>query len=91
MAFMTERETEEWLTLETRPIPMPNGAARPYTAMKVFWGAWDFLLIWKLYTAEKLIDLAERNSKAKGYSFEQSLEAIVAYASNDARKKLGFD
>jgi hypothetical protein len=91
MTFFTERQTEEFLTPETRTLTLPDGTSRPLTVMKIFWHSYDFLLTWELYTPEQLMRFTLGNAAAKGYSFEESFQATMSYCHNNACKRMGFD
>ena len=64
--FITEKETEEFLELETRNIPMPDGTMRPFTDLRLTWRSYDFLIVCGKYTAKELVDLAIRNGEEMG-------------------------
>lgn len=89
--FITEKETEQLLELETRNIPMPDGQMLPFTTFKLMWESYDFLIVCGKYTGKELVDLAIRNSEEMGYSFEDSFPNVLAYLHRHARKAMGID
>ena len=91
--FLTEKETEEWLTLETRCIPLPDGTTRPFTGFKLMWRSWDYLILTGKgrYTPQRLVELATINSQEMGYSFDDSLPTVLAYLHRGLRKAQGID
>lgn len=88
---MTEKQTEDWLKLETRNITMPDGSTRPISMFKLHWNGYDFLVAeWKTFTEEKLVQIALNDAARTGRSFEQQFPNIVAYAYRTLRKQLGI-
>jgi len=88
--FFTENRIEGLLERETRSLPGP-GCTVSITAFKAFWKAYDFLVFSGIHSADRLTDLAQRNSELLGISFGESLAAIVWSSNADARRILGFD
>ena len=37
-------DEDKLLEEETRILPMPDGSTYPLTAMKIYWGSYDFLI-----------------------------------------------
>ena len=89
--FITEKETEDLLERETRTLPMPDGTMRPFTESKLFWKAYEFLIVCAKWTGKELVALAVRDSEENGVSFERSFYALIEYADRHARKNMGID
>ena len=89
--FLTEKQTEYWLTSETRDILMPDGTREPYTDFKMFWGAFDFVLEETEYDEVSLASLAEGHMIDSGKPFKEAFMEIVVYIDKELRKRLGID
>jgi hypothetical protein len=89
--FMTEKETEAFLVQETRQLPMPDGTTRPFTAMKVWWDAYDFLVATRSWSEKELVNLIAINADETRTAFEESFQAVLSYIDRNARKKMGID
>jgi len=88
--FISEKETENYLEVETRDLPMPDGTIKPFTGFKLMWRAVDYLIITAGYSRAELADLAIKNAKEMGYSFEDSFPNVVAYVHREIKKKQGI-
>lgn len=85
--FITEKQIEAQLEMETRDLPMPDGAMRKLTMFKVFWNAVDSLILngwdWKLnrwgWSRGRLVEEALSVSEANGWNFQYSFERVVNF------------
>ncbi len=91
MPFLTEKQTEAWLEMETRDLPMPDGTLRPFTDTKLHWNAYDFIVSQEMFTGARLVELSLIDSKETGFPFEMSFPNTVSYAYFRLRKRLGID
>ena len=89
--FFTEKETEAWLEMETRDLPMPDGTVRPFTDTKALWNGYDFVIQQRMFTAARLVELSLIDSKETGFPFEMAFPNTVSYAYSRLRKRLGID
>jgi hypothetical protein len=84
--FMTEKETEEWLELETRSVRMPDGATRPLTLFRLAWNSFDHVIESGLFTDTELAGLAVEASNETGQPFDRTFPNMVAYVAREVRK-----
>lgn len=83
MAFMTERQIEEMLVLETRVIPVDgsHGLAmqqKTYTAQ--VWRGLDYLVDLGYFSTEELVDLANGEGwEPPNAPFDMRFTSIVAF------------
>jgi len=89
--FITEKETEDYLTEETRVIPMPDGSQRAFSGFKLMWYSLDYLISTTDFTRKQLVELAVVNAEEMGYSFEDSFPNVLAYIHREVRKAQGID
>ena len=89
--FITEKETEDYLSEETRLIPMPDGTQHAFTGFKLMWGSFDYLILTTDFTSKELVELAVLDAEEMGYSFEDSFPNILAYIHREVRKAQGID
>jgi hypothetical protein len=76
---MTERETESYLVLETRSLPMPNGNQRPTTCMHLVWSSLDVVTLASNFDEARVVELAHISTAEMGTTFEDAFQAVVAY------------
>lgn len=89
--FITEKETERLLEMETRLLSFPDGK-RQHTDFRITWEALDFIIqASNNFTEELLVDLSIKNSQAMGYSFQESFRVLLSYVQQALRKRLGID
>jgi hypothetical protein len=84
--FITEKETEEFLALETRELPWPDGSIRPFTEMRLFWSSFDWLVEQKQYTPKRLVELAIMSSEETGRAFADTFRDSIAYMHKEFEK-----
>ena len=89
--FFTESRIEDLMEQETRSIPGPDGERVTITAFKMFWKAYDFLILFGIDTAEGISHSASTNGEKLGISFGDSFASIVWHANQRAREVLGID
>ncbi len=89
--FITEPETEDYLSEETRMIPMPDGTQRAFTGFKLMWRSYDYLILTTGYSSKQLVEQAVINAQEMGYSFEDSFPNVLAYIHREVRKAQGID
>jgi hypothetical protein len=89
--FITEKQTEEWLQLETRTIQMPDGTRKPITYFRLIWRSLDYLILCGNWSTQELVDLAFKNAAEVGGSFEQNFAAVLTYVHHQLRQKQGID
>jgi hypothetical protein len=87
--FITEKETEEWLNLETRDLPMPDGATRPLTDFKLTWNSFDFIVRFGMFTPLELVKLAYLSTSETGFPFEETFPNVVAFIERTVRSSRG--
>jgi hypothetical protein len=84
--FLTEKEIEDLLILETRQLTMPDGKTVPVNGFKLMWNSFDLLQEAGMFTAELLIELAHSWSEREGIPFDTTLKNICGYAHEQASK-----
>jgi hypothetical protein len=89
--FISEKETEDYLSEETRMIPMPDGEQRAFTGFKLMWRSLDYLVLTTDYSSKDLVEQAAVNAEETGCSFEDSFPNVLAYIHREARKAQGID
>lgn len=89
--FITEKETEDYLSEETRLIPMPDGSQRAFTGFKLMWRSLDYLILTTDFTSKDLVELAILDAEEMGYTFEASFPNMLAYVHREVRKAQGID
>ena len=89
--FITEKETEDYLSEETRMIPMPDGTQRAFTGFKLMWRSLEYLILTTDFTSKELVELAVLDAEEMGYTFEDSFPNMLAYVHREARKAQGID
>jgi len=89
--FISEKDTEAYLALETRKLPMPDGTMQPLTGFKLMWRSVDYLILTAGYSRKQLVQLALINTKETGHSFEESFNNVIAYIHREIRKQQGID
>ncbi len=77
--FWTEKETEAYLVLQTRNLPMPDGSSLPFTAFRLIWLHFEDLIRLLGYTPERIVELAVQETQATGVDFQTAFPAVVAY------------
>ena len=74
---LTEQETDYWLQLETRQLPMPDGSERAFTDRRTLWNAYDFLQDWGKLTAPRIVELAMQEQEKCNLPFEVTFPHVV--------------
>lgn len=77
--FISEKETENLLQVETRSLPMPGGGTKPVSMSKLHWQSYGFILQNGFYDTARLVELANMNCREMGYSFDTSFPDVVAF------------
>lgn len=92
--FVTEKETERLLELETRYLPVPEPVTtsdgriitsfkkKPITLIRNVWETYDFLIDekFKIYTQNELLTMAAQTVIEVKSDFDTSLHNVVASA-----------
>lgn len=89
--FITEKQTEDWLTFETRQIPMPDGTTRPFTHFKLMWRSYDYLIVCGKFTGKQLVEQTIQTAKEMNYTFEEAFPNVLSYLHRRLRKAQGID
>ncbi len=58
--FITDKEVEDLLQIDSRELTMPDGTARTFTGIKLMWKAFDFLVVCGKWSRRELVDIAMR-------------------------------
>ncbi len=77
--FLTEKQTEALLKLETRRLPLPEGGTQTMTATRLLWKRVDLFGRAQMFTLDELVGLARMNMADTKYSFEEAFKSVVAY------------
>jgi hypothetical protein len=79
MAFRTDKETEEWLVVERRVLPMPDGQQRVFADFRVVWGAFDYLVREWGYTPARLVELTLLSAAEEGRTdIDREFSSVLA-------------
>ena len=77
---MTEKAIEDLLVFESRSIRLPGGKTKRFTAMRLHWYSYDFIVRTGFFTEEKLLSLVLREaSQPNGYTFAGSFRCVVSF------------
>ena len=90
MSFYTEKQTEAWLTSETRDLPMPDGGTLTHTAFNLVWKAFDALILLNGYSRLRLVEFALEEIQLQDLSFDQAFTCVVGYLDNQHRDAWGI-
>lgn len=88
--FMTEKEIEAYLVLETRKVPHPDGGLVAITAMRSLWSSLESVLTMSDYRLADIAGLANLSMAEKGYSYPEAFEAVVSYLHKELRRANGY-
>lgn len=77
--FRTDAEVEDFLTLETRKLPMPDGTARSITLVRLDWLNADSLIDDSGHTLEALVEGAIETAKFHDVSFTDGFSGSVRW------------
>lgn len=89
--FVTEKKIEEWLTFETRSLPMPDGTMKPFTGFKFVWNSLDFLILCgqqNKFSRAQFVALAIEESSRTGREFFECFSAVVSAHYKELQRKL---
>lgn len=89
MTFWTEKQIEDWLTLETRAWPLPDGTKRHITVDKLIWSKADSLVLCDGYSRAKLTGYALEESQLQKVDFDTAFRGVVAFLDNRRRRGTG--
>ena len=85
--FMTESEIEDYLQMETRRIPGPDGEPVMMTAMRSFWVSMECIETLSSFTTQDIVDLAKLSMKEMGHSFDDALKAVVSFTHKELAQR----
>ncbi|MEO1405123.1 MAG: hypothetical protein AAFV54_01360 [Pseudomonadota bacterium] len=88
--FMTEKEIEAYLEMETREIPHPDGRTLPMTALRGLWVSLDCVTSMSSFTLDDLVGFATVTMREKHCGFKEAFEAVVAFAHRELRRANGY-
>lgn len=71
--FITEKEVEGLLGLESRDLAMPDGTSRSFSGFKLMWKALEFLVVCGRWSKRELVELALRRQDDPAYSLDNLL------------------
>ncbi len=86
MTFVTEKETEELLQIETRDLPMPDGTIQPYTGFHIMWNSLDYLIGNYDLELEWFVKMASTDAEEMDRTFEQAFRNTIAYVRQEYKK-----
>lgn len=91
MPFLTDKETEAWLEMQTREL-IVKGRRRSVTQTKLVWETLRWIVNeYEVTTVEKLIDLACQESDRLDMPFEMTFPHVLSLYDKGLRKELGID
>ena len=85
--FTTKQQAEDYLTLEARALPMPDGSRRVVVGFPLMWKNVEFLSTVPPYTEAKLMELALHSQCETGRPLDQSFRNVVAYVMQQVAKR----
>lgn len=88
--FITEREIEHYLEMETRDILHPDDAIRPMTAMRSLWASLDAVTTMSSYTESDIVGFATVTMREQGCAFKDALTAVVSFIHQEINRRNGY-
>ena len=85
----TEKQIEAWLELETRTLPMPDGASRRHRAMRLVWDVFESLVEDSGYSQTELVGYALEEAEIQGIDFEEAFRGTVSWLDDQRRRQRG--
>ncbi|MCK6418633.1 MAG: hypothetical protein L6Q57_06830 [Alphaproteobacteria bacterium] len=89
MGAYTAEQIAEWMAVETRMMPLPDGNVRPLMTFNLVWSKFDSLITLDGYSAEELIGYAVEEAGLQNITFEQAFVAVVGWLDNQRRDRWG--
>ncbi len=83
--FITEKETEDLLALETREIVMPDGSRRPFTGFRLMWNSFERIVNDGLFTEPELAGVAVLWANETGCPFDRTFPNTVGFVASRLR------
>lgn len=77
--FITEKETEDLLVLETRELVMPNGSSRCHTTFRLVWQGFDTLTRIYGYSEAEIVGLSLIEVRNQGFTFQRAFDGMVGW------------
>ena len=87
--FITEKQTEDLLALETRDIVMPDGSRRPFTGFRLMWNSFDQIVDDGLFAGPELAGLAVLATNETSQPFDRTFPNTVGYVAGQLRQLNG--
>jgi hypothetical protein len=88
--FLTEKQVEAYVALETRDLAMPDGTSRPFTGFNLMWSVFDTLVTLGLYSKARLVEFAVQETETAGVPFDVAFPAVLAVLDAKLRRKYGL-
>jgi len=79
MAFLTEKQIEDYLKIESRILFMPEGGHEIVRANRLCWDIYDTIIELRDRTVEEIIDYTRQHMKMANLSFEEAFISIINY------------
>jgi len=79
MEFLTEKQIETYLEMETRSLAMPEGGHQIVRANNLCWSIYDGIINLKDYTSEEIIGLTRRHMSVAKISFEEAFINLIGH------------
>lgn len=89
--FITEKETEHWLELETRNLHFPAGKTKPFTETRLTWRSLDYIIQTSDITQQELIQWAIDWGHRENLDFKITFPNMLVYAHRELRHSRGID
>ncbi len=76
--FLTQKQTEHLLELQSRKLPMANGDTRPISGTNLFWQRKDLYMEAQIFTFEGLTRMVQTRMVRTGCELSTSLHYLIA-------------
>lgn len=83
--FLTDKQTEELLVLESRALSRPEGGTVTVTEFAIYWRSLDAILSLTDYTEKEIVRLARINQVELQCDFKAALSSVIGYIHNSIR------
>lgn len=87
--FLTEKEIEALLQMETRDILHPDDRIKPLSAMRSLWISLDAITTMSSFTEAQIVGLSTVTMREKGYDFRDALSAVVSFIHKEINAQNG--
>jgi len=90
MVYQLENIAEEWLVMEKRQLPLPDGSNRTVSAMLIVWASYHALISDYSFTPERIVELTlaeiDHQARDRDRDFDQFFRNVVAFLDQEFSK-----